>query len=274
MGVILEEYPRLVTPDFKPFDPIKLAEETKKIVCRGDERKYTNFYATGVYGGIGTGYTCGCCLRCAFCWVDRSRDYPEELGSFYSPEEAFRRLAGAAESYGTRKLRISGAEPTLCKEHLLRLLELVEGSEFRLFILETNGILFGVDEDYVRKVSRFKKPHIRVSIKAGTPEQFARKTGARAEYFELPFQGIRNLLDHEVSFHVAGMMDDPRIVELGERRELAKRLEKIHPQLLRSFEGEVIDPYDSTLKRLKSAGFDLEWPLKRRYPPLGGKAKR
>ena len=28
------EYPRYVTPGFKPFDPVKLAKETEKIVTR------------------------------------------------------------------------------------------------------------------------------------------------------------------------------------------------------------------------------------------------
>lgn len=42
-------YPRYVTRDFAPFDPVELARETERIVCRGDERKYEEFYATGVY---------------------------------------------------------------------------------------------------------------------------------------------------------------------------------------------------------------------------------
>ena len=264
----MEKYPRQVVPGFQPFDPVQLAEATEEIVCRGDKRKYTAFYATGVYGGIGTGYTCGCCLRCVFCWVDWSRDFPERYGEFYSPKEAFERLGEAARSYGTKKLRISGAEPTLGKKHLLGLLELIEGSEFDLFILETNGIKFGVDRDYVRALSKFKKPHIRVSLKAGTPEAFARKTGAIPESFEIPFKAIRNLLDQGVSFHVAGMLDDPRIVEPHERAELARGLAEIDLRLVTTFEGEVVDPYDTTLARLKAAGLELEWPLRKRFRPL------
>jgi len=74
----MKKYPRYVTPDFEPFDPVKLARETEKIVTKYEngkcKRKYTAFYATGVYGGISTGYTVGCCLRCVFCWVDWSRE--------------------------------------------------------------------------------------------------------------------------------------------------------------------------------------------------------
>lgn len=119
MSADLENYPRYLEPGFIPFDPLALARRTEEIVCRGDQRKYTKFYCAGVYGGIATGYTCGCCLRCVFCWVDWSRDFPEKHGTFLSPDEAFTRLGQAARKAKTEKLRISGAEPTLGKKHLL-----------------------------------------------------------------------------------------------------------------------------------------------------------
>ncbi|MDI6888897.1 MAG: radical SAM protein [Methanocellales archaeon] len=262
------KYPRFVMPDSEPFDPVKLARETEKIVCKGDKRKYTDFYATGVYGGIATGYACGCCLRCIFCWVDWSRDFPEKYGEFYSPKEVFEKLADAAHRYGTSKLRISGAEPTLGKGHLLALLKYVEDSEFRLFILETNGILFGIDEDYVKRISKFTKPHVRISLKAGTPEDFTRKTGAVPESFDVPFQAIRNLLECGVGFHVAAMSADPRVMSSEERASLARKLAEIDPSLVTNIEEEVVDPYQTTLKRLEYAGHQLEWPLKEIYRPM------
>jgi len=174
----------------------------------------------------------------------------------------------AAHNYKVNKLRISGAEPTLGKEHLLSLLELVENSEFSLFILETNGILFGVDKDYVRKISKFTKPYVRISLKAGTPEAFAKKTGAKPEFFETPFQAIKNLLDCNVSFHVAAMSADPRIMTKEERMNLLKKLAEIDTKLLSNLEEEVMDAYDSTLARLKYAGLKVEWPLKHVYTPI------
>ena len=258
-------YPRYVRPGFEPFDPVQLARETEEIVCKGDARKYTDFYATGVYGGIATGYTCGCCLRCVFCWVDWSRDFPERYGHFYSADEAFKKLAEAAYRFNVRKLRISGAEPTLGKEHLLKLLHDVETSEFELFILETNGILFGVDKDYVKAVSKCAKTHVRLSVKAGTPEDFTRKTGARPEAFEIPFTAIRNLLDYGVSFHVAAMSADPRVMSQQERLALLEKLASVSSRLALSLEEEVVDPYETTLARLKHAGLKLEWPLRETY---------
>ncbi|MFQ6065239.1 MAG: radical SAM protein [Candidatus Bathyarchaeia archaeon] len=266
------EYPRFVRPGFEPFDSLELARETERIVTRsgprGLERRYEHFYAAGVYGGIATGYCVGCCLRCVFCWVSWGRDFPERFGRFYSPEEAFNRLREAAHKRKVEKLRISGAEPTLGKDHLISLLEHVEDSEFPLFILETNGILFGVDRDYIKQVSKFTKLHVRISFKAGTPEAFTRKTGAKPEAFEIPFQAIRNLLDHHVSFHVAAMSADPRIMTPKERDSLMEKLAEIDPHLLSSLEEEVVDPYKTTLARLKYADFKVEWPLKQVYTPI------
>jgi uncharacterized Fe-S cluster-containing radical SAM superfamily protein len=144
----------------------------------------------------------------------------------------------------------------------------VENSEFPLFILETNGILFGVDRDYVKKVSRFAKPHVRISLKAGTPEDFMRKTGAKPEAFEIPFQAIRNLLDYNVSFHVAAMSADPRIATQKERESLTKKLGEIDPRLVLNLEEEVMDGYETTLARLKFAGLEVDWPLKHVYKPI------
>lgn len=265
-------YPRYVTPDFEPFDPVELARETEQIVTRsgphGQERKYEAFYATGVYGGIATGYCIGCCFRCVFCWVSWGRDYPERFGQFYTPKQVFNSLKEAAHKYGVNKLRISGAEPALGKEHLLGLLEYVERSEFPLFILETNGILFGADKDYVHKISKFTKPHVRVSLKAGEPEAFTKKTGAKPEAFEIPFQAIKNLLDYNVSFHVAAMSADPRTMTPKERENLIKKLAEIDPHLLVNLEEEVMDDYDTTLARLKLAGWKIEWPLRSIYTPV------
>ena len=259
MSVPCETYQRYLEPGFTAFDPLKLAKQTERIVCRGDSRKYTKFYCTRVYRGIATGYTCGCCLRCIFCWVNWSRDFPEKYGTFSSPTEAFENLSRIARKAQISQLRVSGAEPTLGKTHLLALLEKVEASAFRLFILETNGILIGADPDYAKQIARFKKVHTRVSLKAGTPEAFTTKTGAKPESFNLPFQGIVNLLEAGASFHVAAMSADTRIMAKRERENLFSRLASIHPALVDNLEEEVVDPYHTTLERLRHAGVKLKF---------------
>ena len=187
------------------------------------------------------------------------RDFPEKYGKFYSPSEAFQNLTRVARKAQVFQLRLSGAEPTIGKAHLLGILKNVEYSPFQLFILETNGILLGADPDYVLDIARFKKVHTRVSLKAGTPEAFTRKTGAVPDSFELPFQGIQNLIEAGASFHVAAMSADLRVVDRNERQSLLDRLASIDPSLIDNLEEEVVNPYHNTLERLKNVGVKLEW---------------
>jgi len=253
------DYPRFLTPASRPFNPVELMKLTEQIVCRrgprGLERKYTAFYATGVYGGIATGYAVGCSLRCFYCWSELSRDFPEAYGEFYAPEEAYRMLDQAARRFKVKKLRLSGAEPLLGVEHVLALLEHVEASDYPLFILETNGIALGVDKGLARRLASFSKVHVRVSLKAATPQGFQSRTGAMEEFYELPFKALEHLLDAGVSFHAAAMTD-PRIMPSEERALLLKRLRDIDPRLAANLEEEVCDPYESTLVRMAAYGLD------------------
>jgi uncharacterized Fe-S cluster-containing radical SAM superfamily protein len=253
------DYPRYLEPGFTPFDPLELATQTELIVCDGNRRKYTKFSCPRMYGGIATGYTCGCCLRCIFCWVHWSRDFPEKHGIFKSPDQVFAELSRMARRKKVDQLRISGAEPTLGKSHLLGLLELVERSAFRLFILETNGLLIGADSRYAREIAQFKKVHTRVALKAGTPGAFTRKTGAKPEFFELPFQGIRNLLNAGASCHVAAMSADSRFMTKKERKSLFEQIEAIHPDLVSNLEQEIVTPYPVARERLRHAGIEVDW---------------
>jgi len=262
------EYQRFLVKGFKPFDPLDLARKTEEIVTRkgpdGVERKYTDFYSVPVYRGIATGYAVGCCLRCFYCWSSWSRDFPEAFGEFYSPREAARKLLEAAERGITyspywrlkipriSKLRLSGCEPTIGKEHLLTLLEHVENLGLP-FYLETNGIILGADRDYVRRLSRFSSfIYVRVSFKAATPEGFTQRTGAIGKYYELPFKALKYLLDEGV-FARAAAMTDPKVMPKEERKILIEELSKIDPIYSRGgLEEESVDAYDTTIKRIKA----------------------
>jgi len=224
-------YPGFLKKGFTPFDPLWLARLTEEKVCRGLSRKYTDFYCTGVYGGISTGYAVGCCLRCVFCWVDFSRDFPDRFGQFYSPDEVADRLIANARRKRLSRLRISGGEPTLCKGHLLEVLGRIEGRGF-LFILETNGILLGSDEGFARELAGYRDIHVRVSLKAGTAEGLEERTGAKGKFWELPC-----------------------LMSAGERRNLLRRLRETGYQGY--LEEEVCDPYRASLVRLRAAGYEI-----------------
>lgn len=246
-------YPGYLHQGFEPFDPIELAKLTEAKVCRGSSRKYTDFYCVGVYGGISTGYTVGCCLRCIFCWVDFSRDFPDQHGHFCSSEEVAHRLVANARRKRVSRLRISGGEPMLCREHLLSVLDLIEGKGFA-FILETNGIPLGADDSYAQELARYGDVYVRVSLKAGTAEGFQERTGAKGEFWELPFQAIGNLMKAGVNFHVAAMTD-ARLMSSEERGSLLRKLRQIGYDGY--LEEEVCDPYRTSLVRLQAAGWEI-----------------
>lgn len=266
----MKTYQRFLTQNFKPFDPLELARETEKIVTRrgkeGLERKYVGIYSAPVYRGIATGYAAGCCLRCIYCWANWSRDFPKRLGEFYSPKEVAQRLFKTAEKgiiapgwerfrhLKVERLRLSGCEPTIGKEHLLSVLEYVKDSKYPLFILETNGILFGADRDYVKQLKEFKeKLYVRVSFKAALPEGFRQRTGALGEYYELPFKALEYLLDEGIDARAAAMTD-PGVMQKEEKKILIEKLNGIDPKADYSstLEEERIDKYDTTLQRLKA----------------------
>ena len=249
-------------------DPVRLAEETEKIVVKGDYRKYYRLARPGKwYGGISEAYCCGCCLRCVFCWSGYPRDHPEAIGEFYSPETIFQGLAECASKHGFRQLRITGNEPTLGWSHLIKVLELVDETDF-LFILETNGILIGYDYKLAKQISRFRNLHVRVSLKGTSREEFARLTGANPDGFDLQMKALENLLDAGVSFHPAVMLSfsDPA----GYKR-LKDKLKDIHRSLPNYIEEEYVILYPPVVKRLKEAkitpkiAFKPEREYKSRY---------
>ena len=245
-------------PALSSFDPITLSSLIKESICKDSSMKYREFYRSGPHGGVSTGYVAGCCLRCIFCWTDESRDEPEKFGKFYSPEEAFEELMRNANIKGIKRLRLSGGEPTICREHLFSLIGLIQDTE-SILTLETNGILLGNDEGYVEKLSQYNQFHVRVSLKAGTPEGFQRITGAQADFYELPYKSLKYLLKYKMSFHAAAMTD-PRIMPPDEKNALLIKLKGIgYDNFL---EEETCGPYPHAILRLKEAGLSVfadEW---------------
>ena len=88
-------------------------------------------------------------------------------------------------------MRISGNEPTLNRQHLLELLTHIP-SHYR-FILETNGILLGMDRTYCRDLGRFPNVHVRLSLKGCNAAEFALLTGMDESWFELQIKALENL---------------------------------------------------------------------------------
>ncbi len=230
------------------FDPIKLTEEVKKIVCRDNERLYARFRPARFYGGISSCDVCGCNLRCIFCWGWKFVNQPEKYGKFYSAKEVAKRLIGITEKFKFRTLRITGAEPSIGREHLLKLLELISQTNYS-FILETNGIL--IDNNYAAQLAKYKDfIHVRVSLKGSNEEEFSKLTGAKPEAFELQLNALRNLLSADVPCHPAVMVSFSSKENI---RNLRERLKAIAPEFA-DFEQEELILYSNIKQRLEQVG--------------------
>ena len=230
------------------IDPIPLAEEVKKMIGSGEERKYYRFRPAPYYGGIATADCVGCCLRCLFCWSWHILVQPQKSGRFYSPEEVARNLTSIARKKGFHQVRISGNEPTLHKSHLLKVLELIpKGIRF---ILETNGILIGHDSSYAKDLSRFPHLYVRVSLKGACPEDFTGLTMAKPEGFVYQLKALEHLVEEGVDCFPAVMANFSS--QEGIKR-LKKRLKGIRPDF-EDFEEEELILYPFVSEHLQKAG--------------------
>ncbi|MEM0257680.1 MAG: radical SAM protein [Thermofilum sp.] len=220
-------------------------------VARGSARKYYRFRGGRWYGGIATADCVGCNLRCVFCWGSHARDNFASVGVFLEPEEVYARLARIAEKRGYDLVRISGNEPTLAWQHLLRVLELFEEDGRFRFVLETNGITLGADRGKARDLSKFSCVHVRVSLKGASEEEFHLLTGARPEFYAVQLNALRNLLDYGVSCHPAVMLS---FSAPDSADRLKERLTAIDPVLVREFEEEYVFLYRHVVEQLRRAG--------------------
>jgi uncharacterized Fe-S cluster-containing radical SAM superfamily protein len=237
--------------DIMLIDPVQLAGETEKIVVKGALRKYyRSARPEKWYGGISSAYCCGCNLRCVFCFSGFPRDNPQDIGQFYSPQQVFKELIVCAQRYGYDKLRITGNEPTLGKEHLFGVIELAEKTNI-LYILESNGILIGHDEDYARQLARYRHVHVRIPLKGTDNQEFSKLTGAKPNAFDLQLKALENLVDCKVPCNPAVMtsFSSPENVE-----RLREKLGGIGQSLADNLEEESVILYPPVVKRLQKKG--------------------
>jgi uncharacterized Fe-S cluster-containing radical SAM superfamily protein len=226
------------------YDPIKLSKITEKLVTKDELKKYYRFRPTGFYGGIATADTVGCNLRCKFCWSVKSVWNTKSTGEFYSPEQVAYNLNTLARKKDYLQIRVSGGEPTIGKDHLIKLLKNIDSS--LLFILETNGILLGEDKKYIDKLSQFHNLHVRVCIKGCNPKEFSFLTGAKTG-FNYQLKSLEYLRDKALNFNIA-------VVSLkNDKKELYEKFNEMDLGKI-MIEEEEITLYPQVERRLKKEG--------------------
>lgn len=233
------------------LDPFKEAERLRKIVCQGEKRKYYRFRGGNFYGGIVTADCVGCILDCAYCWSFYPRKNPEKVGNFFSPKEVAETLIRIAQRKSYKNVRISGNEPTLCKEHLLEVISLIPKD--LTFILETNGIL--IDEDFAKNLSKFKNLYVRVSIKGANKEMFSKITGTKPEFFQYQLMALKYLVNNKIDCRAAIMID---LYDEKDLFDINKRLSEINPYLAEDLEFETLITFPFVEKNLSKRGITIK----------------
>jgi uncharacterized Fe-S cluster-containing radical SAM superfamily protein len=156
-----------------------------------------------------------------------------------------------------RRIRISGNEPTIARDHLVKVLEQIPG-QF-LFILETNGILIGHDKTYAQDLAAFENLYVRVSLKGTNEEEFSALTGAEPVGFELQIKALENLQHAGAKVHPAVMIG---FSPFDRVLALRKRLGKINREF-EDIEVEELALYGDVEERLRKAKITYETA----YPP-------
>ncbi|UCB59407.1 MAG: radical SAM protein [Thermoplasmatales archaeon] len=227
------------------YNPIELSKKTEQIVVKDNLKKYYRFRPTRFYGGISTADTVGCNLRCKFCWSSNSVWNANNTGQFYTPDVVAEKLQSIADKKGYHQLRISGGEPTIGIQHLVELLEKIKSKY--LFILETNGILLGFDEQFVDCLSYFENLHVRVCLKGADSEEFSFFTGANVG-FEYQIKALQYLKEKQISFNIALVS-----VNTEKKQRLFQKLIELGLDRI-MFEEEEIKLYPMVRKRLRNEG--------------------
>ena len=243
--------PSQSTRAMKGYDPIKLTEKMESIVVDGNMRKYAKLSRPlRFYGGTTSAVEVGCNLRCKFCFSDKPVFRPQSTGKFYTPQQVFNALAKGAKRYGHKLISASASEGTLGRQHLFELLDLVEESKY-VYILETNGMTLGDDKVFAEKLAPYKNLHVRVSIKGTSQEEYHELTDAIPESYELPFKGLKYLIDAGVSCNACVMIS---FSDAKGIKRVEEKLYGVHPGLLKSLEKEHITPFPKVAQRLAKNG--------------------
>ena len=104
-----------------------------------------------------------------------------------------------------------------------------------------------MDKDFIKNLSRFKRVHVRVSIKGANKYEYSKLTGAKPSSYNLPFKALENLIKYNISCNACAMISFSNKESIS---DLKDRISKVWPGLLKSLELEHITMFPKVAKRL------------------------
>lgn len=244
-------------PGYSPLEVSGAVEPRVYVEKMGARyRKYFRFRVDRWYGGIVTGDVVGCNMRCRFCWAWYFTWGDVDKGDFYTADEVARKLIELSRRSGHRRARLSGGEPTIGFKHLLEVADRTMSSGLS-FVLETNGILLGINSEYSAAMGAFRNRgiEVRVSVKGTSPGEFHELTGADPRFWFTQLDALRNLVEVglEPSREVYPAVMLSMSGEEGLKR-FASVLKSIHPGLSELIDEEYIILYRHVKELMRKTG--------------------
>ncbi|MFN7105520.1 MAG: radical SAM protein [Pyrobaculum sp.] len=234
-------------------DPERLLELVLKHAVKTDGeiyRLYKRFRGDRWYGGIATADVVGCNLRCGMCWAWRNTSFVLSGGVWMSPSEVAERLEKIAKSRGFRQVRVSGGEPLIAPQHVLKVIDLLPNY---IFVVETNGLL--IDRTLARELAARTHAVVRISIKGATAEEFQKITQSPPRYFYRQLDAIRALVESGMEpcrdVYPAAMLGFSTEQNI---KTLEKTLAEIDSRLPRCIDVEYVILYPHVVKLIKARG--------------------
>lgn len=228
-------------------DFCQLVDDVRHKSFDGDERRYHRFrYSshddTVVADCIGSN------LRCAheWGWCEGILDNPT-AGRFYTPETVTEKLLDHAEEHGCDTARISGMEPVMQDDHLVKVARRLDSQGMALRV-DTNGML--LDHSYLQRLEQEADLSIRLSFKGHHPASFQRLADVHRSWFTHQHRAFLACRDSDVDMAavLAGVYTEEQKDELTGWLGVDDD----------SIDLEPLHLCPANRERLEAAGFDLD----------------
>jgi uncharacterized Fe-S cluster-containing radical SAM superfamily protein len=182
-------------------------------------RKYTSVTFDRFYGGSITCRSLGCNLDCAYCFNSTKNKNPENFGKFFTSVGMFEKILAQYNKHSSTSsstsssstsstssssassnpivIRMTGTEAIMGQNtfnHLNKLIELVLSNiDNCIFIIETNGIMLGINPYLISQLYKSNRLYIRICFKGKDPDTFSKTTGTFKEYYEYQHTAVEEI---------------------------------------------------------------------------------
>lgn len=164
------------------------------------------FQKNNFYGGVATAFCGECNLNCIYCYSQKYRN----TGKYYTPREIADKLIKIANRHNLEYCRISGGDPFIKFQELLKIIEIIIDETDLTMILETNGIEIGENPEIAKKLSNFSKDRmlVRLCIKHVNPVKYEKLCQIDGKLgYENSIRALNYLKQYAINTTVAYMED-------------------------------------------------------------------